>query len=139
MKFKHSIIVHSDPATIFSVYQKVSEWPLWDPETESSSIDGDFVEGTVGKIKPKGAPASKMVLSEVSPDKSFTVACGLPLCKMYFIHELKKVDQGTEVINGVDFTGLLAPLFVRFIGREINETIPGALKGIKAYVEEKAI
>ena len=135
MKFEQSISINSNPAAIYSAYQNVSDWPKWDPETEAASLDGEFVVGSVGKIKPKGAPVSKIALTEVTPNKSFTVECNLPLCKMLFIHELNEIDNGTEVINQVIFTGLLAPIFGRLIGKGINKSIPDSLKGLKEYIE----
>lgn len=136
MKFKHSIFIDRKPADIYSVYENVSGWPTWDLETESASIDGEFAVGTTGKIKPKGAPQSKIKLVEVTPDKSFTVECGLPLCKMSFVHILTEKDQGTDVVNEVNFTGLLAPLFSRMVGKAIDKTIPESLQGLKSFTEK---
>jgi len=135
MKFEQSISINSDPIDIYSAYKNVSGWPTWDPETESASLEGDFVVGAVGKIKPKGAPTSKIKLIEVTPNQSFTVECNLPLCKMLFVHELNKVEQGTKVINQVIFTGLLAPVFGHMIGNSINKSLPDSLQGLKEYIE----
>ena len=135
MKFEQSISINSNPAAIYTVYQNVSDWPIWDPETEAAALDGEFAVGSEGKVKPKGAPVSKITLTEVTPDKSFTVECNLPLCKMLFIHELNEIDEGTEVVNQVVFTGLLAPIFGRLIGKGIEKSIPDSLKGLKGYVE----
>lgn len=136
MKFEQSIEISVEPKVVFAEYQKVSDWPKWDPETQSASIDGNFVKGTTGKIKPKGAPESKMQLIEVSPDRSFTVECKLPFCKMHFIHLMNPIDSGTQVINQVVFTGFLAPLFGRLIGKDINKSLPDSLKGLKNHIEK---
>lgn len=135
MKFEQSISIDAEPMEIFSEFSKVSDWPVWDPETEAAQLDGDFVVGTTGTIKPKGAPTSKIKLTEVTKNKSFTVECGLPLCKMHFVHLFEKVDSGTKVINQLEFTGLLAPLFGRLFGKSINKTIPESLKGLKSHIE----
>lgn len=136
MKFEQSITISAEPHEVFSEYQKVSDWPKWDPETEAASIDGEFVVGATGKVKPKGAPDSKIQLIEVTEGRSFTIECKLPLCKMHFIHLMNKAESGTELINQVEFTGFLSPLFGRLIGNGINKGLPDSLAGLKKYIEE---
>lgn len=137
MKFEQSISIDAEPAEIFAEFTKVSDWPVWDPETESAHIDGDFVVGATGKIKPKGSPTTKIELTEVTQDKSFTVECGLPLCKMHFVHLMEKMDTGTNVVNQLEFTGLLAPVFGRLFGKSINKSIPESLSGLKNHIESR--
>ena len=137
MQFERSTIINADAASVYSAYEDVSTWSTWDPETESAILNGDFQVGTIGKIKPKGAPVSKIKLIEVTPNESFTVECNLPLCKMLFVHELNTVEQGTEVINKILFQGLLAPIFGRLIGKSIDKSLPESLEGLKQFVELK--
>ncbi len=92
-------------------------------------LAGEFKEGVKGKIKPKGAPESKITLIEVTKNKSFTVECDLPLCKMQFVHLLETKESGTNVVNQVKFNGFLAPLFGRIIGKSIAKTLPNSLGG----------
>lgn len=136
MKFELSINISAEPTKVFSEYTKVSEWPIWDPETEAASIEGEFVTGAVGTIKPKGAPESEIQLIEVTNNESFTVECKLPLCKMHFIHLMTPTESGTKLINQVEFTGLLSPLFGRLIGKGINKGLPDSLKGLKHHIEK---
>ena len=104
MKFERSIDISAAPAKVFSEYKKVSDWPEWDPETEAASIEGDFIVGAIGKIKPKGAPESKIELIEVTSDQSFTVECKLPLCKMHFIHVMNPTESGTKAVSYTHLT-----------------------------------
>ena len=135
LKFEQTISISADPSTVFEAYKDVSGWSQWDPETESASIDGAFSVGTSGKIKPKGSPESKITIVEVTENKSFTVECTLPLCKMQFAHLMSPNEKGTEVINQLEFSGLLGPVFGRLFGKGINKSIPESLNGLKKYVE----
>ena len=137
MKFEHSIKIFADQATVFAAFKDVSSWSQWDPETEAASMDGAFSVGTRGKIKPKGAPESKILLTEVTQNQSFTVECSLPLCKMHFIHLMQPIVDGTELINQLEFTGLLGPVFGRLFGKGIDKGIPESLKGLKHHIESK--
>lgn len=138
MKFEEVITIQAPPKQIFSVYTEVSDWPKWDADTLASSIDGPFEVGTTGKIKPEGQPVTPIKLVEVTPDKSFTVECKLPLCKMQFIHEMADQDDGAEVKNIVLFTGFLSPVFGLLIGSKIKRSMSSSLQGLKQYVENPA-
>ena len=135
MNFEESISISATPTNVFSVYTQVSEWPKWDLETEASALDGEFKVGSEGKIKPKGAPVSKIKLTEVTENESFTVECNLPFCKMHFVHLLQADGDNTKVINRLNFSGFLAPLFSRLLGKSISKTIPQSLAGLKRYIE----
>jgi hypothetical protein len=138
MQFEESTFIAAAPAKIFSTYAAVSQWPSWDLEVESASLDDAFNLGGTGKIKPKGAPESKIELIELTENKSFTIECKLPLCKMHFVHVLSEQgDSSTNVKNQLIFTGFLAPLFGRLIGKGIAKTMPGTLLGLKHYIEQK--
>ena len=111
MQFESSINVSAPAEKIFSVYAAVSQWPTWDLEVESASLDGDFVLGGTGKVKPKGAPETKITITELTHNKSVTTVCQLPLCTMHFVHILNAQSDGsTQVINQLNFTGLLTPV-----------------------------
>lgn len=138
MRFEHSIDISADAKTVFHAYQNVSEWSQWDPETEAASIDGDFTVGTTGTIKPKGAPKSKMKLIEVTEDRSFTVECGLPLCKMHFIHLINPGENGTNLVNQIEFSGILGPVFAKLVGKSISKTLPESLAGLKRHIENES-
>jgi hypothetical protein len=135
MKFEESTSILTTPSKVFSVYSAVSGWPTWDSEVEYASLDGEFILGAEGKIKPKGAPESKIKIIELTETKSFTIECNLPLCKMHFIHIITPEGSGSRVKNLLEFTGLLAPLFGRLIGKSIYKTMPKTLAGLKRHVE----
>lgn len=136
MKFEESVSISANPGIIFAVYSDVANWNAWDKEVETASLNGDFLLGVEGKIKPKGAPESKITVVEISPNQSFTVECKLPLCKMRFIHVIQAVGNGSHVINRLEFVGFLAPLFGRLIGKSISKTMPHSLAGLKHHVEK---
>ena len=135
MQFEEKIRIQAPADQVFSTYANVAGWPNWDPDVLSASIDGDFKTGTSGKLKPKGSPETKVQLINVTDNESFTVECKLPLCKMHFEHELSAADNGTEVLNRVVFSGLLAPVFGRLIGSGISKSMPASLQGLKQHIE----
>ena len=135
MKFEDSIKILSTPAQVFSVYTDVANWPSWDPETVSASLDGDFAVGATGKIKPGKEPETKITWVEVTQDKSFTVECKLPLCKMQFVHEMTAENDQTVVVNKILLTGLLSSIFGLLIGSKLKQGMHESLKGLKQHIE----
>ncbi|MFT6641952.1 MAG: hypothetical protein ACI9US_002948 [Gammaproteobacteria bacterium] len=135
MKFEDSIKIIASPAQVFAVYKDVANWPTWDPETVAASINGDFVVGTTGKIKPGKEPETKITWVEVTRDKSFTVECKLPLCKMQFIHEMTAENDQTLVVNKIELTGLLSSIFGLLIGSKLKQGVHQSLLGLKAHIE----
>ena len=135
MKFEDSITIDTTPEQVFLTYKDVANWPTWDPETVSASIDGDFVVGSTGKIKPGKEPETKITWVEVTPDKSFTVECKLPLCKMQFIHEMTAQNSRTLVVNKIELTGILASIFGLLIGSKLKQGVRQSLLGLKQHLE----
>ncbi len=135
MKYEDSIRIDASSDAVFAVYSDVSNWASWDPETESASLDGPFAVGTSGKIKPEGEPEAAIVISELTPNRTFTVECRIPLCKMEFIHELEAVNEQTNVTNKIVLTGLLSSIFGLLIGSKLRKGMQLSLQGLKAHME----
>jgi hypothetical protein len=137
MKFEHTLDIAAEPAKIYQLYANVAQWPTWDPEVLESSINGAFVSGAVGSVKPKGGPKSQMTFLDVKPNSFFAVQCKLPLCVMRFEHELVLKGAITSATHRVMFSGFLAPLFGRLIGNGIKKTLPATMDGLKRAAEAK--
>jgi hypothetical protein len=137
MQFSSAVQISASTSAIFDLYSRVSEWPTWDPEVERASISGPFAAGTVGTLKPKGGPESKIELIEVTAGKSFAVRCRLPLCQMTFNHELVRTTSLTTVTHSVSFTGPLSAVFGFLIGRGIKKTLPATMNGLKQAAEKR--
>ena len=137
MKIEKRIEIKAIPEQIFPFYENVSEWSSWDPDVQSSSIDGEFKAGVKGRLKPTKGPEAKIEFTEVTINRSFTTISKLPLCKISFVHELAPLNEGTEATHIVVFSGLLSPLFSRLIGAGIKKGLPGTMQGLKNAVESK--
>jgi hypothetical protein len=135
VKFEDSIRIITTPAQVFAVYKDVTNWPTWDPETISASIDGDFVVGATGTVKPGKESETKITWVEVTPDRSFTVECKLPLCTMQLIHEISAINHQTLVVNKMELTGLLSSIFGLVIGSKLKRGMHQSLLGLKNHLE----
>lgn len=141
MPIEYSIDIDVPADQIFKVYTDVSAWPDWDPDLRAAGIDGPFAAGTSGWIKPIKGPRMKTSLIKVTPGYAFTARSRLPLCTMDFTHRIETTDDPAMpqvcVTHGVTFEGMLAPLFRRIVGTQIEKALPAAMQGLKAYSEKQ--
>jgi hypothetical protein len=137
MQFEHSRVIDASAATIFAIYADVANWPMWDPDAKSASIEGPFVSGAIGQVVPHGGPTSKLHFTQVVDQKSFQVQCKLPLCTMRFDYGLQPKGAATLATHRVTFEGLLAPVFGRLIGSGMRKTLPKALDQLAALSRQR--
>ncbi len=136
MKFESSTLIDAPASRIFSIYANVADWPRWDVDAKSASIDGNFVSGATGVVVPHGGPKSKILFTRVTADRGFVVECKLPLCVMRFEYELEAKGDATLATHRVTFEGLLSPVFGRLIGSGMKKSLPNALAALKALAEK---
>jgi uncharacterized protein YndB with AHSA1/START domain len=141
MQFEASTTIHAPAATVFALYANVAGWPSWDPDLKASSLQGAFVSGAVGEVKPHSGPKSELRFVEVVQGKSVRMACKLPLGMMHFDYELQTqagmggAASSTIATHRTTFSGLLAPIWSRLIGSGMKKTLPAALAGLKSKAE----
>ena len=138
MWFAEEIDIKASSARVFRLYADVAGWPTWDPDVESSSIEGKFQAGATGELKPKRGPKSAITITEVVSDRSFTAESRLPFCVMRFEHELRSDAGYTKAVHRVSFEGPLAFLFGRLIGPSIRKGLPQTLRGLKQAAERQS-
>ncbi|KNZ30706.1 MAG: polyketide cyclase [Methylibium sp. NZG] len=138
MQVEHRILVQAPAAVLFSIYRDVEHWHTWDPDTKHATLGGSFTVGSRGRLTPtKGRPVP-MVLTQVEPDRSFTVESKIPLFRMVFEHELSPRDGGVEVAHRVTFSGLLSVLLGPMLVKQLNTGLPVTLARLKALAEDRA-
>ncbi len=138
MHIAHRITVAAPSHAIFRIYEDVAHWPAWDPDTRQASLDGPFRVGSRSRLTPTRGHAVTMVLTQVVPDRGFTVECRIPLFCMVFEHELTPIAGGTEVLHRASVAGPLAFLLWRLLCRQLNGGLPVTLARLKARAEAAA-
>jgi hypothetical protein len=132
-----SIPIACSPATLYAIWADVAHWHTWDPDTRWARLDGPFKAGSQGKIAPQKGMAVKMLISEASPDRSFTAVCPVLGNRMNFRHELHIVNDGIVATHQVYFTGWLASLFMKTVGADVRKGLPITMTRLKHLCEER--
>ncbi len=138
MKVEHSIVVDAPSGVIYRIYRDVGNWHTWDPDTKRAFIEGPFEAGSRGRLTPAKGNTVPMLLTEVEPDRCFTVECRIPLFRMVFEHTLTPVPGGTEVMHRASFHGALTLLLGRMLSRQVDQGLPVTLGRLKALAEAQA-
>lgn len=132
---KHTVETTASPESIWQVWQDVKNWNTWDHGIEYSTINGPFVEGTTGTLKPKGGPLVHTKLSSVEPYKRFVDESKLPLAKILVSHFLTQVGNKTLVTHQIEMTGPLAFVFAFLIGRTMKKNLPHEMQAMVKKAE----
>lgn len=122
-KYSEEVSTEASASEIWAQWQDTATWPRWDKELEWVRLNGDFVKGTSGKMKPASGPEVEFILEEVIVNKFFSDSAKLPLTRLVFEHEYipsAHSGDGAKIRHTVTMTGILAPLFGRVIGSKIR-------------------
>ncbi len=125
-----TVSTEAGPDQIWSLWQDVSSWPSWDSEIDWARLEGPFICGTNGRMKPRGGPEVAFKLTEVTPGASFSDTAQLPLTRVVFAHHYLPKDEGqpARICHTVTMNGWLAPLFARVIGSQIKKHLRSAME-----------
>lgn len=136
MLYEERITIKATVAQIWKLYATVNQWSQWDPDTKASSIDGKFETGATGWHQSPTGPRTRLEFVSVVPQESFRVESRSPLSKIQFDHQLMPQGDEVEVIHRVAFSGLLAPLWGRVVGKVISQAMPLTLQALKVKAEK---
>ena len=138
MLYEERISIKAPVMQIWKIYANVNQWSKWDPDTKASSIDGKFETGATGWHQSPTGPRTRLEFVSVVPQESFMVESRSPLSIIQFDHQLVPQGDEVEVIHRVTFSGLLAPLWGRVVGKVIYQAMPLTLQALKVKAEKSS-
>src|SRR5690242_18297957 len=69
--YSHTVEADVSAAAVWSLYDDVSTWPLWDAQAERITRDGAFATGATGTMTFKDQPPLSYRLVKVDPEREF--------------------------------------------------------------------
>ena len=138
MHVEHRTTVGAAPQVVFQIYEDVTHWHTWDPDTRQAVLDGPLRTGARGTFTPTKGRAVPMQVTAVVPGRSFTVACRIPGLRMVFEHTLTPGPAGTEVVHRATFSGLLSWVIGPLLCRQLTAGLPVTLAGLKQQAEARS-
>ena len=135
MQFESSAEVNASPEKIFNIYSQVNQWSIWDPDTNSAVLNGDFSANTVIDLQTQSGSRVKIKLLEVVKNHSFITESKLPLCVIQFEHTLKPLENQTIVTHKISFSGILGSVFSFLLASQMKKSLSQTLLALKKYAE----
>lgn len=133
---KRSIVTHATPARIWEFWSDVETWHTWDDGLDSVSIEGEFVTGANGWLKPANGPKVKLELVNVRTNEFFHDRTKLPLGWLDFFHTLERVEEQTKITQQIQMHGPLTFIFSRLIGSGLKKRLPSVMNRL-VHIAEK--
>lgn len=100
-----SALSTATPETLWPQYADVSRWKTWDEAVSNVTLDGAFVTGARGTLTMHGKPTLDFVLTEVTPNVSFSDETKVGPMTVRFTHTLERLTGGTKVTHRVSIDG----------------------------------
>ncbi|WP_227983840.1 SRPBCC family protein [Nocardia spumae] len=126
------------PADFFAVWADMAAWPEWNTDTEWVRLDGPFVEGATGTLKPKGGPKVPFVVERLT-DEEFVDVSRLLGARLVFAHRVVETEAGCEVSVTITMTGPLRRLWSALMGRGLAGSVQRDLDALVTTAQARRV
>ena len=124
------------PAAFFKRWADMATWPEWNLDTEWVRLDGPFVTGATGQLKPKGGPKVKFVVQSLVADREFIDVSHLWGARLSFDHQVTATDDGgSEVEVRITMAGPLSRLWNAILGKGLQSSVHADLQRLATVAE----
>ena len=129
--------IAADPQTVFSVISAVDQWPSWNPDVKSVTLQGPVQPGTV--FRWKSGPSSLTSTLQVLDPPHEVAWTGTTLgIKAVHVFRFQANGGGTLARSEESWEGLLARLLKGYSRRTLDRGIGSVLAHLKAEAERRA-
>lgn len=124
---------------VWRCYADPASWPAWDEGIEAVRLEGPFVSGATGTLRPTGGPTLAFRIVRCEEARLFENVTPvphrlLPLASIAFTHELSPLaDGGCEITHRVRIAGLFGALFARLMGPAFEKGLPETVRSLAAH------
>ncbi|MFK8039933.1 MAG: hypothetical protein AB8B67_01130 [Rickettsiaceae bacterium] len=125
------------PEEIWKIWIDINNWPSWHGDLDYCKLDGDFKVGNHFMLKPKGAPAVKIMLTEINEMQNFTDCTKFFGAKMYDTHSMEVKDGGVLLSNKLVVTGPLKWLWIKLVAKHVADTVPDEMDSLVNLARNK--
>ena len=124
------------PSAFFERWADMATWPQWNTDTEWVQLDGEFVQGATGTLKPKGGPKVHFVIERLIAGREFVDVSRLVGARLTFAHLVtQRADGGSEVEVTVTMAGPLRRVWLLMLGSGIRGSVQADLEGLARAAE----
>jgi len=130
------VVSSAPPAAFFARWADMASWPDWNTDLEWVRLEGPFVEGATGRLKPSGGPTVSFEVERLVPERTFVDASRLFGARLTFDHQVEQTpDGGSRVEVTVTIAGPLSRLWTAILGKGIAGSVGADLAALAATAE----
>jgi uncharacterized protein YndB with AHSA1/START domain len=129
--------IHADPQTVFAVVSAIDQWPSWNPDVKSVTLQGPVQPGTVFRWKA-GPSSLTSTLQVVDPPREIAWTGTTMGIKAVHVFRFQARDGGTLTRSEESWEGLLASLLRGYSRKTLDKGIRSILARLKTEAERRA-
>jgi uncharacterized protein YndB with AHSA1/START domain len=129
--------IDADPQTVFSVIAAIDQWPSWNPDVKSVSVEGPVQPGTAFRWKA-GPSSLTSTLQMVDPPREIAWTGTTMGIKAVHLFRFQASDGDTLARSEESWAGLMASLLKGYSRRTLDKGIRSILSHLKTEAERRA-
>lgn len=136
--FSCTRMVCCSPETFWPVWTDVAGWPEWDTPLLRARLIGTFVQGASGELVDRSGRTSRFTLTECIPLAAYAYTVRLPGGSLQVRRSITSTTTTPLALSfrhHVRFSGPLAPLWARVLGRSFRRILPEVMDHLVHLVE----
>jgi uncharacterized protein YndB with AHSA1/START domain len=130
--------IDADPQTVFSVISAIDQWPSWNPDVRSVTLQGPVQPGAVFRWK-SGPSSLTSTLQVVDPPHEIAWTGTTMGIKAVHVFHFQANDRGTLARSEESWEGLLASLLRRYSRKTLDKGIRSVLAHLKTEAERRRV
>ena len=129
--------IDADPQTVFSVISAIDQWPSWNPNVKSVTLQGPVQPGTV--FRWKSGPSTLISTLQVLDPPNEIAWTGTTMgIKAVHLFRFQASNGGTLARSEESWEGLLARLLKGYSRKTLDKEIRSVLSHLKTEAERRA-
>jgi hypothetical protein len=135
--YTHASEAGVSAGAVWSLYEDVATWPLWDSEAEWVTREGPFVSGTTGAMKFRGQEPLRYRLTRVEPGREFVDETPVGELVVRVSHLLEPLGPGRlRITYAAEIDGPEEQ--AQKIGPAITADFPDTIASLVALAKERS-
>lgn len=133
---QHTVTINATPAAVWNILTRVPEWPQWDDGVEWAKLEGELAVGITGKLKPKGGPTTRFIITRLEPLNGLTDKSSIAWMKLVFDHQIEQKINQVSLTHTVSAEGPFSGLLNVLMGNKFRRELPSAMEKLKNMAEK---